>query len=95
MGDAKFVFEARTIQRMELLVLSTLRWRMQTVTPFSFIDYFLFKINGNETQLQTSILRSIELILSTIKGDTDGMWSYNFAYAYVETIITDNMRRLF
>ncbi|KAG6644414.1 cyclin-D3-1-like [Carya illinoinensis] len=67
-GEAKFVFEARTIQRMELLVLSTLRWRMQAVTPFSFIDYFLGKINGDQTQLQTSISRSIELILSTIKG---------------------------
>ncbi|KAG6705244.1 hypothetical protein I3842_07G170700 [Carya illinoinensis] len=67
-GDAKFVFEARTIQRMELLVLSTLRWRMQAVTPFSFIDYFLCKINGDPTPLRTSILRSIQLILSTLKG---------------------------
>lgn len=67
-GDAKFVFEARTIQRMELLVLSTLRWRMQAVTPFSFIDYFLFKVNGDQFPLGTSILRSIELVLGTIKG---------------------------
>lgn len=67
-GEAKFVFEARTIQRMELLVLSTLRWRMQAVTPFSFIDNFLCKINGDQIPLRTSILRSIQLILSTIKG---------------------------
>ncbi|KAL4595379.1 hypothetical protein ACB092_12G087200 [Castanea dentata] len=67
-GDAKFVFEARTIQRMELLVLSTLRWRMQAVTPFSFLDYFLYKINGDQFPLGTSILRSIQLILGTIKG---------------------------
>ncbi|KAL0912404.1 hypothetical protein M5K25_018374 [Dendrobium thyrsiflorum] len=45
-GETKFVFEARTIQRMELLLLSTLNWRMQAVTPFSFIDYFLHKLNG-------------------------------------------------
>ncbi|KAI8013417.1 Cyclin-D3-1 [Camellia lanceoleosa] len=45
-AGSKFVFEARTIQRMELLVLGTLKWRMQAVTPFSFIDYFLWKING-------------------------------------------------
>ncbi|KAF8377345.1 hypothetical protein HHK36_030722 [Tetracentron sinense] len=32
-GETKFVFEARTIKRMELLVLSTLKWRMQAITP--------------------------------------------------------------
>ncbi|XP_057727820.1 cyclin-D4-2-like [Arachis stenosperma] len=69
-GESKFVFEAKTIQRMELLVLSTLRWRMNAITPFSFIDYFLSKINdGNESpSLRSSILRSIQLILSTTRG---------------------------
>ncbi|XP_043710871.1 cyclin-D3-1-like [Telopea speciosissima] len=68
-GDSKFLFEAITIQRMELLVLSTLKWRMQAVTPFSFIDYFLRKIN-NEDQPppKMSISRAVQLILSTIKG---------------------------
>ncbi|KAK1302631.1 Cyclin-D4-1 [Acorus calamus] len=67
-GESKFVFEARTIQRMELLVLSTLKWRMQSVTPFSFIDYFLHQANGGESPPKSSISRSIELILSTIRG---------------------------
>ncbi|KAJ8771535.1 hypothetical protein K2173_026712 [Erythroxylum novogranatense] len=67
-GESKFVFETRTVQRMELLVLSTLRWRMQAVTPFSFIDYFLNKINNDETASTTSfVLQSIQLILGTIK----------------------------
>ncbi|KAL6993188.1 hypothetical protein U1Q18_011306 [Sarracenia purpurea var. burkii] len=43
-GEPKFVFEGKTIQRMELLVLSTLNWKMQACTPCSFIDYFLRKI---------------------------------------------------
>ncbi|KAI4307467.1 hypothetical protein L6164_030650 [Bauhinia variegata] len=67
-GESKFVFEARTIQRMELVVLSTLRWRMQTITPFSFIDYFLCKINHDQITPRTSVLRSIQLILSTARG---------------------------
>lgn len=66
--DSKFVFEARTIQRMELLVLSTLQWRMQAVTPFSFIDYFLKKMNDGKSPPRTLIQRSIELILGTIRG---------------------------
>ncbi|KAL5844425.1 hypothetical protein ACOSQ4_010383 [Xanthoceras sorbifolium] len=70
-GDSKFLFEARTIQRMELLVLSTLKWRMQAVTPFSFIDYFIHKINDDDDDqipLSTLVLRSIQLIISTTKG---------------------------
>ncbi|KAE8701722.1 bHLH143 protein [Hibiscus syriacus] len=68
MGESKFVFEAKTIQRMELLVLSTLSWRMQAITPFSFIDYFLYKLNDDKIPVRSSILRSIQLISSTIKG---------------------------
>lgn len=67
-ADAKFVFEARTIKRMELLVLSTLKWRMQAVTPCSFIDYFLHKFNDCDTPSMLALSRSTDLILSTAKG---------------------------
>lgn len=33
------MFEAKTVQRMELLVLSGLKWKMSLVTPFSFLDH--------------------------------------------------------
>nr|CAA71244.1 cyclin-D like protein [Oxybasis rubra] len=67
-SESKFVFEAKTIQRMELLVLSTLKWRMQSVTPFSFIDYFLYKLSGDKMPSKSLIFQAIQLILSTIKG---------------------------
>ncbi|THU60040.1 hypothetical protein C4D60_Mb07t08430 [Musa balbisiana] len=67
-GEAKYIFEGRTIQRMELLVMSTLKWRMQAVTPFSFIDFFLHKFNGCGAPSKLSLSRSAELILSTIRG---------------------------
>lgn len=67
-GDAKYVFEAKTIQRMELLVLSTLKWRMQAVTPFAFIDHFLDKYNNGNFQMMTLVSRTIDLILSSIRG---------------------------
>lgn len=38
-GDARYVFEAKTVQRMELLVLSTLGWGMHPVTPLSFVHH--------------------------------------------------------
>lgn len=67
-AEPKFVFEAKTIQRMELLVLSTLRWRMQSLTSCSFIDYFLSKINNVQQPSTLSITRSIQLILSMVKA---------------------------
>ncbi|KAG0469669.1 hypothetical protein HPP92_016369 [Vanilla planifolia] len=67
-GEAKFVFEARTIKRMELLVLSTLKWRMQAVTPFSFLDYFIHKINGGNSPPELLLSRAMELILGTTRG---------------------------
>ncbi|KAL7187725.1 hypothetical protein ACSBR1_037731 [Camellia fascicularis] len=57
----------RTIEKKELLVLSTLKWRMQAVTPFSFIDNFLRKINAYKVFPRSSIFRSTQLILSIIK----------------------------
>ncbi|XP_042468115.1 cyclin-D3-2-like [Zingiber officinale] len=39
--DGGFVFEPKTIRRMELLVLSALGWRTNPVTPLSFIHHLL------------------------------------------------------
>ncbi|GMI68703.1 hypothetical protein HRI_000539600 [Hibiscus trionum] len=67
-GEPKFVFEAKTIYRMEILVLSTLKWKMQAITPCSFIDYFLFRICNDQHPSPSSICRSLQMILNTIKG---------------------------
>nr|XP_027073894.1 cyclin-D2-1-like isoform X2 [Coffea arabica] len=74
-GDPKYVFEANTIERMELIVLTTLNWRMHSYTPYAYIDYFLRKINvgggdGNDQELAFDALigKAVNLILSTIKG---------------------------
>ncbi|XP_023544204.1 cyclin-D2-1-like [Cucurbita pepo subsp. pepo] len=66
--EPKFVFEAKTIQRMELLVLSRLKWKMHAITPFSFIDYFVSKMSVGEHVARVSLSKSSQLILSTIKG---------------------------
>jgi cyclin D1/2/4, plant len=71
------VFEGRTIQRMELLVLSTLKWRMQAVTPFSYIDYFLHRLNGGDAPSKRSVVRSADLILCIARGA--GGFSHSYA----------------
>lgn len=69
MGDPRFMFEGKTIQRMELLVMRTLNWKMKACTPFSFVDYFMAKINADHQPPSGSLISgSVQLILSTIKG---------------------------
>lgn len=63
---SKYVFEAKTVQRMELLVLSTLQWRMNPVTAISFLDHIVrrFEFIGN---LHLDFLKRCEdVILSTV-----------------------------
>ncbi|XP_027348206.1 putative cyclin-D6-1 [Abrus precatorius] len=40
-SEGGIIFEPQTIQRMEALVLGALQWRMRSITPFSFITFFI------------------------------------------------------
>ncbi|KAL8117658.1 hypothetical protein AgCh_015509 [Apium graveolens] len=42
--DSRFLFDSRSIQRMELLVLASLEWKMNPVTPFSFFDHIIRRL---------------------------------------------------
>ncbi|XP_058081311.1 cyclin-D5-3-like isoform X2 [Magnolia sinica] len=59
-----FEFENQVIQRMELLVLSTLDWRLSSVTPFAYLNYFISKLS-EKSRPKTLVLRAMELILAT------------------------------
>lgn len=68
MEETKYVFEAKTIQRMELLVLSSLGWRMNPVTPLSFIEHIVRKL-GLKTRLHWDFFKRCErLLVSSIAG---------------------------
>ncbi|XP_043725913.1 cyclin-D4-1-like [Telopea speciosissima] len=67
--EGYLIFESKNIQRMELLLLSALKWRTNAVTPLSFIDYFLDRIINPETRDPKSLVsRSVDMILRTTKG---------------------------
>ncbi|THU57187.1 hypothetical protein C4D60_Mb03t00860 [Musa balbisiana] len=51
--EEEYVFEPRTIRRMELLVLATLRWRMNPVTPLSFIHHLLPRLRSTDKNANT------------------------------------------
>ncbi|XP_030496665.2 cyclin-D1-1 [Cannabis sativa] len=44
--EPKFMFEPKTIQRMELIVMANLKWRLHLVTPFDFVHYFIWKLSS-------------------------------------------------
>ncbi|KAI4334039.1 hypothetical protein L6164_018779 [Bauhinia variegata] len=65
-GDGGIIFEAQTIQRMEALILGALQWRMRSITPFSFIPFFinLFRLN-DPTLKQVLKDRATDIILKS------------------------------
>ncbi|WOK91899.1 hypothetical protein Cni_G00590 [Canna indica] len=59
-----FIFDSQTIQRMELLVLGALDWRMLSITPFSFLRFFItFFPPGQLPLLQTLKAQATQIIL--------------------------------
>ncbi|KAK4491124.1 hypothetical protein RD792_001848 [Penstemon davidsonii] len=66
---AEYVFEAKTIQRMELLVLSSLKWRMNPVTPLSFLDHIIRRL-GLKSYIHWEFLHSCENLLLSVVSDS-------------------------
>lgn len=63
-----YVFENRTIRRMELLLLSTLGWRMNPVTPLSLARRLLHKIPAASGR-RLEVFRLCETALLTVVAD--------------------------
>ncbi|KAI3451929.1 hypothetical protein Pfo_008594 [Paulownia fortunei] len=61
----EYNFEGNVIQRMELLVLNTLEWKMSCATPFAYLNYFTTKFCG-EFRDKDLINRAVELILAVM-----------------------------
>ncbi|GMY11820.1 cyclin-D3-2 [Fagus crenata] len=67
--ESKYVFEAKTIQKMELLVLSTLQWRMNPVTPISFF-YHIIRRLGLKNHLHWEFLWRCERLNLCVIDDS-------------------------
>ncbi|XP_059594620.1 cyclin-D4-1 isoform X1 [Vitis vinifera] len=64
--EPRFLFTAMTVQQMELLVMAVLKWRLSTVTPFSFVNYFISKFPCFSSQFHSSSNVS-DLILASCR----------------------------
>ncbi|KAJ7295610.1 hypothetical protein O6H91_09G058400 [Diphasiastrum complanatum] len=60
------VFEAKTIQRMELAILSSLGWRMSSVTVFSYVEELLHGLGVNGPLRKSLVIRVTELLLGSL-----------------------------
>ncbi|CAG7859775.1 unnamed protein product [Brassica rapa] len=52
------MFDAQMIERMENVILGALKWRMRSVTPFSFLSFFLsllFELEEDHSVLKHSL----------------------------------------
>nr|QYW07131.1 cyclin D6-1 [Dimocarpus longan] len=61
--EERFIFDAQTIHRMELLILDALNWRMRSITPFSFLCFFISLFKLKDPPLTQALKnRAVELI---------------------------------
>ncbi|KAL7090122.1 hypothetical protein ACP275_12G020700 [Erythranthe tilingii] len=59
-------FQGNTIQKMELMVLNTLEWKMNSVTPFAYLNYFVTKFCDDETRRRELVIKAAEVIFTII-----------------------------
>ncbi|EOA17001.1 hypothetical protein CARUB_v10005238mg [Capsella rubella] len=69
--DHDFVFKPDVIRKTELLILSTLDWKLNLITPFHYLTYFVAKIspdnNNQSVSKELVLLRSSESLLALTK----------------------------
>ncbi|CAM8939091.1 unnamed protein product [Rhodiola kirilowii] len=71
-GETKYVFEAKTIQKMEILVLSALEWKMHQVNPLTFLDQFTSKL-GWSSPIYGKFIQRCELVILLALFDVKNM----------------------
>ncbi|XP_022726635.1 putative cyclin-D6-1 [Durio zibethinus] len=62
-SNGGFIFDAQTVERMEYLILGALKWRMRSITPFSFISFFISSFELKDPPLRHALkTRAVEII---------------------------------
>ncbi|XP_051117651.1 cyclin-D5-1 [Andrographis paniculata] len=67
----EYQFRGNTVQRMELLVLNALDWKMSYVTPYTYLKYFIFKLCGKSISNEHANLAS-DLVLAVMEEHNVG-----------------------
>ncbi|XP_071715012.1 cyclin-D3-1-like [Rutidosis leptorrhynchoides] len=67
--DTEYLFEPKNIQKMELLVMSTLKWKMNPVTPISFLDHIVRRL-GLKSQFNWDFVKKCEDLILSLVSDS-------------------------
>lgn len=61
-----FDFESKVIMRMELLLLDTLGWKLDSITPFHFLHYHINKLCSSRPR--ELISKAVDFLMNAAKG---------------------------
>ncbi|KAK8698642.1 hypothetical protein V6N13_114753 [Hibiscus sabdariffa] len=65
-ADGGFMFDAQTVERMEYVILGALKWRMRSITPFSFVSFFISFFKLTDPWLTQALnARAVEIIFKS------------------------------
>lgn len=69
--DEGLIFDLQSIHRMENLILTTLNWRLRSITPFAFLQYYnsLFEFSNDESLSQSLEDRASDIIFCSHYGN--------------------------
>ncbi|KAK9946403.1 hypothetical protein M0R45_011870 [Rubus argutus] len=81
------IIEWRWINQMELAVLATLEWRLDSITPFPFIDYFITILKLNQESPSDTKYNRIEGFLMYLTQVTNLMQHRPSVLAAAATIM--------
>jgi len=56
-------FKAQSIQKMEPLILGALKWRMRSITPFSFLRFFISLAEIEDQSLKQALKERASTII--------------------------------
>lgn len=63
----EFTFDVKAIQKMEILIMYTLEWKLGSITPFAFLPYFVDILFAKPPPWST-LTKVLELVIAFMKG---------------------------
>ncbi|XP_049396459.1 putative cyclin-D6-1 [Solanum stenotomum] len=66
-NDEGLIFNLQSVHRMENLILTTLNWRLRSITPFALLQFFnsLFELSNDQSLSQSLEDRASDIIFSS------------------------------
>nr|GEY24153.1 hypothetical protein [Tanacetum cinerariifolium] len=93
-SEPRFIFESKIIQEMELSVMKKLNWRLLSVTPYDFINYFIFKLPSSCIKNEVNFrMQCSDLIIKTIQViEFSRFQSFVIAATTVTIVVGDDVK---